>query len=312
MNPIEQQIADAAPRVQPSTFPADVEQVLSSHDVESLGPGEVRHRRRRGALWRRVVYTLTTFSLLAAGVMGVGAIGTATLPEHQNSDVGGPSPGASAAPSPAPLQWRTATLISPWADEATAVEASIDLPATWSVRRHDPSAAYPGLHVTVLDADSLPAATLYFGPAVSAFSCPLRPGSEVLLQQGDVTTGAELLDPALAGAFSYGISAGPEPRGSFGLGPRISAGDACGGSVLGSPQLILRFGDVLGLDTPGHAATGPRSIYARTFSSTEEARSYLGSQEFNTLKRLVTSLKFSFPEDRSRLWQLPDHRHPTN
>ena len=59
-------------------------------------------------------------------------------------------------------------MVNPWADSDTAAEASIDLPVTWTVQRHEPSAEYPGLHVTVLDQDSLPVANLYFGPLADA------------------------------------------------------------------------------------------------------------------------------------------------
>jgi hypothetical protein len=78
------------------------------------------------------------------------------------------------------------------------------------------------------------------------------------------------------------------------------------GNTGASSPLILRLGDVLGLDAATHSASAPKSSYARTFSSVEEAWRYLHSQEFSTLKRLITSLKFSFPEDRSELWRLPD------
>lgn len=321
MNPLEQKICDAAPIVRPATFPADAATAMMSggpDGVETLGPGGLTARRR--GPWRRLVRAALAVAIFAAGGMwATAALTTEADQEHGNSGEAGP-PTASAGigvagtttpvPAAASLKWRTATVLTPWADTSSSVEASIELPSTWSVQRHEASAEYPGLHVTVVDETSLPVVVLYFGPSASNESCPLPSGPELQLQRAEVITGAELLDPALAAAFSYGLSTGPEPRGSFGLVPRSSEKNACGAFIRtpGESPVVLRFGDVLGFDARGHTASAPRSSYARTFSSPEEARRYLQSQEFSTLKRLVTSLKFSFPEDRSKLWQVPDHR----
>lgn len=270
------------------------------------------------------MHAVLASTLLAAGGLGV-AVALTPASKQQGGDDGGGRPAGSAAaaagsPAASSMEWRTAALVTPWADASSAIEASIELPVAWSVHRHEPSAWYPGLHATVFDENSLPVAMLYLGPSPDPLACPLPLEPELQLQRTDVTTGAELVDPALASAFSYGLTTGKEPRGSFGLVPQTSGGNACGDSVRvpgapqfpGAPPLILRFGEVLGLDTPGHAATAPRSSYARTFSSAEDARRYVQSQEFAALKRLISSLKFSFPEDRSRLWQLPDPRRPSN
>jgi hypothetical protein len=264
------------------------------------------------------MHAVLAFTLLAAGGLGAAVALTPASKQQGGDDSGGRPAGSAAAdagsPAASSMEWRTAALVTPWADASSAIEASIELPVAWSVHRHEPSAWYPGLHATVFDDNSLPVAMLHLGPSPDPLACPLPLEPELQLQRTDITTGAELLDPALASAFSYGLTTEKEPRGSFGLVPQTSGGNACGDSVRlpGAPQLILRFGDVLGLDTPGHAATAPRSSYARTFSSAEDARRYVQSQEFATLKRLISSLKFSFPADRSRLWQLPDPRRPSN
>ena len=264
------------------------------------------------------MHAVLAFTLSAAGGLGVAAALTPASKE-QGDNVSGGSPGGSAAtaagsPAASSMEWRTAALVTPWADASSSVEASIELPVAWSVHRHEPSAGYPGLHATVFDENSLPVAMLHLGPSPDPQTCPLPVEPELQLQRAGVTTGAELLDPALASAFSYGLTTEKEPRGTFGLVPQTSSGNACGDSVRvpGAPPLILRFGDVVGLDSPGHAAAAHRSSYARTFSSTEDARRYVHSQEFAALKRLISSLKFSFPVDRSLLWQLPDHRRPSD
>ena len=264
------------------------------------------------------MHAVLAFTLLAAGGLGV-AVALTSASKQQGGNVGGGRPARSAAtaagsPAASSMEWRTAALVTPWAVASSTIEASIELPVAWSVHRHEPSAWYPGLHATVFDENSLPVAMLYLGPSPDPQACPLHLEPEPQLQRSDVTTGAELLDPALASAFSYGLTTEKEPRGSFGLVLQTSGGNPCGDSRRApkAPPLILRFGDVLGLDTPGHAATAPRSTYARTFSSAEDPRRYVQSQEFAALKRLISSLKFSFPEDRSRLWQLPDHKRPSN
>lgn len=264
------------------------------------------------------MHAVLAFTVLAAGGWGV-AVALTPPSKQQEDNVGGGRPAGSAStarsfPAASSIEWRTASLVTPWADASSTVEASIELPVVWSVHRHEPSAGYPGLNATVLDEDSLPVAMLYLGPSPDPQACRLSPEPELLLKQADVTTGVELLDPSLASGFAYGLTTEKETRGSFGLVQRTSDGNACGGSehVPGSPPLILRFGDVLRLDTLGHSATASRSSYARAFLSAEDGWHYVQSQEFATLKRLISSLKFSFPDDRSRLWQLPDHRRPSN
>ncbi|MFE4197889.1 hypothetical protein ACFRJ9_18700 [Paenarthrobacter sp. NPDC056912] len=310
MKPLEQQISDAAPPFAAAVLPADAAPGIDPVDVVTVGPGLPTIRPRRNGVPRKLMHAVLAFSLLAASGWVLSAALTRPPEQGNGVDSGHPAdvgPAAVASAAASATEWRTATLLSPWADASAGVEASIDLPATWSVHRHEPSAEYPGLHVTVADQDSLPVATLYFGPAPHNDSCALQQGPDVHLQQAVVATGAELLDPALASAFSYGLTPAPQLRGSFGLVARTSAGQGCGTTarVDGSPPVILRFGDELGLVGPA-----PRSSYARTFASADDAGRYIRSQEFGTLKRLISSLRFSFPEDRSQLWQLPDPRRP--
>jgi hypothetical protein len=318
MKPLEQQISDAVPRLQSPLFTIDAGTKVASDGFETLGPGLSTNRSCRGGLGRKFMHAVLAFTLLAAGGWGVAVARTAPS-KQQEDNVGGGRPAGSAAtgvgfPSASSIEWRTASLVTPWADASSTIEASIELPVVWSVHRLEPSAGYPGLNATVYDEYTLPVAMLYLGPSPDPPACRLSWEPELILQQTSVTTGAELLDPNLASGFSYGLTTEKETRGSFGLVQRTSGGNACGDSerVPGSPPLILRFGDVLRLDTRGHSATASRSSYARTFSSAEDGRHYLQSQEFATLKRLISSLRFSFPDDRSRLWQLPDHRRPSN
>lgn len=271
-------------------------------------------RSKQSTPGSKLMHAILAFTLLATAGFGAAAA-LAPEAEQQGGTVLGarPAGGAGTAPGPS-LAWRTATFVIPWADAASAVEATIELPAAWIVHRHEPSVGYPGLHATVLDENSLPVAMLYLGPSPDPLACALPVEGQPQLQRAVLTTGAELLDPALASTFSYWLTTEKEPRGSFGLVPQRSDGTVCGQSfrLPGARPLILRFGDVLGLDTPGHTATAPKSSYARTFPSGEDAQRYLQSEEFAALKRLISSLKFTFPEDRSQLWHLPDHRRPSN
>lgn len=318
MNRLEQQIRDAAPEVRPATFPIDTRIDLSPSrldEVQTLGPGTLPLDR---GSWRRLVHIVLLFVVLVAGgSWGLATITAAPVGPPGKVAAANPPPtsgeseaakSASSLPGPESGSWRTATMVTPWADKSTSVEARIDLPAEWRVQRHEASAEYPGLHVTILDENYAPVAMLYFGPAASSEPCPLRSAAWPVLEWADVTTGAELLDPALAASFSFGVSTGAEPRAVFGLVSTSISELGCKADARNtgaSSPLILRLGDVLGLDAATRSDPAPKSSYARTFSSVEEALRYLHSQEFNTLKRLITSLKFSFPQDRSGLWRVP-------
>lgn len=314
MKPLEQQIQDAAPRVQPPKFPVDAVPEDASDAIDTLGPGLSPARTPKSNLARRLGHAVMALSVLVAGGVGLSAAIAPALEQPDRNLDGGWLANEHTTPAGTPpksaVKWRTATLLVPWTDASTGVEATIELPESWSVRRYDPSTEYPGLHATVMDEESLPVATLYFGPTPDPESSVLQPAPEVQLQRIDITTGAELLSPALASAFSYGLTAGPEPRGTFGLVAQPVGVNESRPSVstAETQPLILRFGDVQRPGSPSAAATASRSTYARTFASAEDARHYERSAEFGTLKRLITSLKFSLPEDRSHLWQLADHR----
>ncbi|MGO4589689.1 hypothetical protein [Paenarthrobacter sp. 2TAF44] len=311
MKPLELQISNAAPSIDVAVLPVNTIPPGTVDDVETLGIGLAPSWRRPRSSRRRINQTILIFALSALIALAIPAVlSSATKQTGNDGDAGRPiaSGNSGAATHEAsPAKWRTAVLVNPWADTDTAAEASIDLPATWSVQRHEPSAEYPGLHVTVLDQDSLPVANLYFGPLADAVSCPLLPPPIVQLQHSEISTGAELLDPTLAAAFSFGLTAEAEPRGSFGLVAQTTADQVCDspfGATVG-PRSVLRFGDQLGLGNAAH-----QSSYARTFVSADEAQQYVRSQEFVTIKRLISSLRFAFPEDRSRMWQLPPQRRP--
>lgn len=311
MKPLELQISKAAPSVDAAALPFNAVPPIPIDGIEPLGPGLPKSRGRPRLVRTRPRQALLALALLALGASTITAALTPAPEQHGHEIDGGPAPvsgeaGAN-APVDSPVEWRTVILLNPWADASVAVEASIDLPSTWSVQRHEPSADYPGLHATVLDQDSLRVAVLYFGPAADGPPCPLRPPPDIPLHHENIATGAELIDPAMAAAFSYGLTNDLQPRGSFGLVARTSAGQACGTPVgaSGTSLSVLRFGDLLGV-----GSNAPQSSYARTFVSADDAHRYLQSDEFATLKRLISSLRFTFPEDRSGMWQLPPQRRP--
>lgn len=297
-------------------FPLDIANEDTQDAVDTLGPELSKTKTQQYGLARKLLHVIVVIALLAAGGFELSAV-FAPAPEKHNSQPDGGPPAdqnITAPPTPANsfMTWRTATLLIPWSDASSSIEATLELPATWSVQRHDPSTEYPGLHATILDEASLPAASLYFGPSPDPDSCPLQPPPTVTLQRINITTGAELLDPQLASAFSYGLTTGPESRGTFGLVPQTTDKNPRRPPTGNprTPALILRFGDVTGLASPNADRPAPRSSYARTFTSPDDAALYANSPELRTLKRLITSLKISFPQDRTQLWRISEHRHP--
>jgi hypothetical protein len=201
--------------------------------------------------------------------------------------------------------WGTVLVSRPWTDASVEVTASIEVPVEWKIRRHSPSPDYPGLHFTILDQDALPVAMFYFGPVLAAMACRPHDRQRTELERTAMTSGAELLDPALEKAFSYSVSMGPEPRGSFGLLPLSPPDEHCSAvHAAGPPVVVMDFSDALKLGTS--AGSGPpRSTYARSFPSVEDAGRYLKSAEHGALKRMITSLKLSFPSGVDLSWQVP-------
>ncbi|WP_309073255.1 hypothetical protein [Paenarthrobacter sp.] len=316
MNPTEQQIADAAPHTEPPTFPADPTAIPADDGIETVGFNPAGPTARKTLPWRGITRAILAAALFVAGVLaGSATLAPApTLASVQASRESGEdlSPDRTSAEVTGVQEWRTAALLIPWADSSASVEATIELPATWTVERHAPSPDFPGLHATVADESALPVAPLYLGPTPETHACPLQPGPGLQLQQRDVTTGAELLDPALAAASAFGLSPGLQARGFFGLVSRTSANKACREGPQSSATAILRFGTVLGHEGRAQAEAAPNSSYARMFSSVEEAKQYMRSQEFSILERVISSLRISVPVDQSRLWQQPVNRHPSN
>ncbi|MGX9902020.1 hypothetical protein ACW0JT_23350 [Arthrobacter sp. SA17] len=232
-----------------------------------------------------------------------------------NAEGAGIQPGLEAAePEISTPAWRSAgaysswthVLVSrPWADASVEVTAGLEIPAEWRVRRHNISPDYPGLHFTILDQDALPVAMFYFGPVPAAAACRPHDAQGNELERAALTLGVELLDPALEKVFSYSVSAGPEPRGSFGLRQPSPAGSCRADQAKAEPVLVMAFGDVLKLGPSSGSGPSPRSTYARSFPSVEDAGRYLKSAEYGALKRMITSLKLSFPSDRSLSWEVP-------
>ncbi len=75
------------------------------------------------------------------------------------------------------------------------------------------------------------------------------------------------------------------------------------------PFIGLTIGASTELLLPGAAGgPGPRSGYARTFAARDDARRYLKSVEYATLRRMVTSLRFTLPADTSEIWTLGSSR----
>lgn len=62
---------------------------------------------------------------------------------------------------------------------------------------------------------------------------------------------------------------------------------------------------MLKLGPPNGSGPSPRSTYSRSFPSVEDAGRYVKSVEYGALKRMITSLKLSFPADTSLAWEVP-------
>jgi hypothetical protein len=312
MNPIEQRIQDAAPQLDPAnpSFSLEELQILApANEPEQLTPGNagiyrhagVRHRRHGSA--RSVLGFVPLALILLIGILQM-------LPQaSQNADE---DAAKAAFPDPG-LLWRTVTVTRPWAT-GPQLSASFDLPAEWQVRRHRPSTDFPGLHATVRDRDGLVVAMLYLGPAPAgalAWTCGQFPFSGVELDRKEVQTGTEILDPGLTTAYRYELEAGQETRGTFGLVPDSSRGTACstGTEAVPTGQLIVLFGDALRIPTV-KAPQVPRSGYARTFTIDDDARTYLASAEYASLRRMVTSLHVDVPADTSYIWDVATGKPP--
>lgn len=330
MNRIEQRLHDAAPAVgatQQTNPEAEIAQLLTAApNHEQLLPGraddagKIRFRVGINALddaCRRPAWLGFILALLVAGTW---LLTPGRAPENSAAPVAGAAaakagareeaPGGSSA---APALWWHARLTRPWSAVDSGFAATVELPFGWTAVPQNASAEYPGLHADIFDQDLLPVAMLYFGPAPATDAgfqrCGLASQSGEDLDRRSIVTGAETLDPALAAAFSFTVAAGPEPRSTFGL-VRAAAGDTpCVPDPLAAPAggLLLRFGDELLL--PGAAGgPGPRSGYARTFAARDDARRYLKSVEYATLRRMVTSLRFTLPADTSEIWTLGSSR----
>ena len=100
------------------------------------------------------MHAVLAFTLLAAGGSGVAAHSRRRRRNRATTSAEAPRGECRDRrwlPSRLSMEWRTAALVTPWADASSSVEASIELPVAWSVHRHEPSAGYPGLHATVFD-----------------------------------------------------------------------------------------------------------------------------------------------------------------
>lgn len=322
MNHLEQRIRKAAPPPSPAVFPIDVKTELEmiphrADSVELVGATRPAAKDVRLGTWHRAVAFLIV--LLATTAIWLAAV-TVHPPEASDSTEdariqpppGSNSPVAHLAPgqsSAAYSLWRTAQISRPWTDAPSEITASIELPIEWKVFRHNASSYYSGLHVTIVDQDFLPVAMLYFGPAPAHAACRARDGQQTELERIGTKSGAELLDPSLGTAYSFSVSTGPEPRGSFALLPLAAPDGPCGPyRQAAEPPVVLNFGDVLNVGSLNGAEAPRRSGYARLFPSLEDARRYMKSAEYIALRRMITSLRFSFPANVAAPWQIPDGR----
>lgn len=338
MNPLEQRLYEAAPPITGARFPLDVKAELEmiphrADDVELLtasppakprtafGTGRSVKAGHGSKYGPGVTAGPGALALLLAIVIGAVLWVVAAVNQPRatfgNAEDAGMQPGFEAAePGASTPAWQwagsysswTDVLVSrPWADASVEVTAGLEIPAEWKVRRHNISPDYPGLHFTILDQDALPVAMFYFGPVPAAAACRPQDRQGTELDRTALKSGAELLGPGLEQAFTYSVSAGPELRGSFGLrqvsqsaGPQ--AGPCRADQTTTEPVLVMDFGDTLKL---GSSAASPRSTYARSFPSVEDAGRYLKSAEYGALKRMFTSLKLSFPSGMSLSWEVP-------
>lgn len=323
MNLIEQRLHEAAPPVARARFPLDVKAELEmiphrADDVELVIASRPAKARTAFGTGRGTLALLLAIAIGAA--LWVVAAANQPRGTFGNAEEAGIQPGFEAAESGggtpawqsawAYSSWTDVLVSRPWADASVEVTASLEIPAEWKVRRHNISPDYPGLHFTILDQDALPVAMFYFGLVRAAAACRALGGQGTELDRTALKSGAELLDPLLEKAFIYSLSAGPEPRGSFGLRPLPpSAGQQPGpcraDQTTTEPVLMMEFGDALKLRTSAASGPAPRSTYARSFPSVEDAGSYLKSAEYSALKRMITSLKLSFPSGMALSWEVP-------
>lgn len=311
MNPIEQRIQGAAPELDPadpSYSLVELQILLASNDKpEQLTPGNSAIYRRAGARRRGSARWALRFVPLAAILL----MGIMQMVPQGSQDSG--EAGVNLVLPEPQLPWRTVTLSRPWVS-GPQLSATFDLPAEWQVRRHQSSHDFPGLHATVRDQEGLAVAMLYLGPAPAgalAWTCVQFPATGVELDRHEVQTGAEILDPRLTSAYRYELEAGEETRGTFGLVPSSSGGTFCstGPDIVPPGQMIFRFGDALRVPT-AKAPQVPRSGYARTFTIDDDARTYLASREYASLRRMMTSVSVNVPADTSSLWELSPGRAP--
>lgn len=323
MNLIEQRLHEAAPPIARARFPLDVKAELEmiphrADDVELLTASAPAKARTAFGTGRGALALLLAIAIGAA----LWLVAAANQPRAAfgNAEEAGIQPGFEAAEPEASTSarqsagayssWTDVLVSRPWADASVEVTAGLEIPAEWKVRRHNISPDYPGLHFTILDQDALPVAMFYFGPVPAAAACRALGGQGTELDRTALKSGTELLDPAMEKAFTYSLSAGPEPRGSFGLrplsppaGPQAVLCRADDGTA--EPVLVMEFGDALKLRTSAASGPAPRSTYARSFPSVEDAGWYLKSAEYGALKRMITSLKLSFPSGMSLSWDVP-------
>lgn len=319
MNLIEQRLHEAAPPIAQARFPLDVKAELEmiphrADDVELLTASPPAKARTAFGTGRGALALLLAIAIGAA--LWVVAAASQPRATFGNAEDAGIQPGLEAAePEASTPAWQSAgaysswtdVLVSrPWADASVEVTAGLEIPAEWKVRRHNISPDYPGLHFTILDQDALPVAMFYFGPVPAALACRALGGQGTELDRTALKSGTELLDPALEKAFVYSVSAGPEPRGSFGLRTLSPPAGTCRADQTATERvLVMDFGDALKLGSSSGSGPSPRSTYARSFPSVEDAGRYLKSAEYGALKRMITSLKLSFPSGMSLSWDVP-------
>lgn len=298
MNQVEQQIHDAAPDPGRARFPVDIQAELESlrngpQGFDTLLAANPGFRKRRGLA-----------GILAAVVfLGAAAVWLLAAP-GQGTDVrfsAVPDPPEASLQPPSrddPMNdWREVLVHPLWQDPAGPLSASFQIPTRWKVRRHAGSPDYPGLHVSVDDDAGITVAVLYLGqvPGPSQTehcSDGVTSGGWHEIESITADTGAEALSPGLRGRFVLLASSTGPFAVRWGLVPWEPAAGWCPdalrvGSAGGS--LVLAFSTAVTL--PGAVQGKPQSSYARSFASWEETVQYRRSAEYETVKRMILSLR---------------------